>query len=287
MPNAILLEPIEGDDGPCGPNLQWNPEFIQLSQDFEAAKTGGGESTVLDGEAVTSDPPTFEEVLEQAEILCKQTKDIRVLIVYAEACWFEHGLSGFADAMTDLMVVIETWASPEDGIWPRADEDDGDLGERAAPLGKLISRIPILTNTLGWGEEQVEISERLRVTAQLKEVFDVWSSRLEPALGTEGASIVSGWKTLQTILGDDSVAGGVDEDGEKTGLPGGDAWDLIERAAELMANQDRHSPALPVLRLLATWRSLDIIEISLDMKTSGVALEQMLESINRQLTGGN
>ena len=61
-----------------------------------------------------------------------------------------------------------------------------------------------------------------------------------------------------------------------------DAWDLVERAAEAMAGQDRHSPALPVLRMLVGWRSLDIIDIAGVLKRSGISLEQLLESINKQ-----
>ena len=49
-----------------------------------------------------------------------------------------------------------------------------------------------------------------------------------------------------------------------------------------MTRQDRHSPALPVLQLLAGWRSFDIVEIADAMKQSGISLEQLLESVKKQ-----
>ena len=49
-----------------------------------------------------------------------------------------------------------------------------------------------------------------------------------------------------------------------------------------MVEQDHHSPAVPLLRLLAGWRSLEIIDIVEKMKASGVTLEQLMESVKRQ-----
>ena len=66
-----------------------------------------------------------------------------------------------------------------------------------------------------------------------------------------------------------------------------DAWDAIERAMTLMVEQNRHSPAVPVLRLLLGWRELDLVEISQRMRTAGISLEQLLDSIKSQLDAGH
>ena len=61
-----------------------------------------------------------------------------------------------------------------------------------------------------------------------------------------------------------------------------DPWNLIDRAVKRMMVVDHHSPALPILRLLASWRDVGIIEIADTMKASGISLEQLLESIKAQ-----
>ena len=84
----------------------------------------------------------------------------------------------------------------------------------------------------------------------------------------------------------DGLAGEVEAAGTEPGAlasaPAVSVWDLIDRAAEQMTRQDRHSPALPVLQLLAGWRSFDIVEIAAAMKQSGISLEQLLESVKKQ-----
>lgn len=289
MVHTIFTEPVEGDD-PCGPDMQWNTDFVQLSQDFEMAKVQSADTATIDGELADSgDQATFEEIVEKAEELLKKTKDIRLMAMYAEASWYDSGLAAFSSSMEGIAVAIETWGDHETGVYPRADEDDGDLGMRVAPLGKLINQISFLSNTIGWGDKQPEISERQAISAELKGVFDSWTARFETAFGDGLPSSITAWKALQKIVGDgDAAEEQADDAGPATGgarLAGGDAWDVVERAAELMAHQDHHSPALPVLRMLGRWRSLGIIEIANDMKISGVTLEALLESIKKQTTG--
>jgi predicted component of type VI protein secretion system len=288
MSDAIFLTPVGGDD-PCGPDLRWDPVFLQLSQALDAAVAQESDSIVdakvADAGAST---PTFEDVVEMARTLSTRTKDLRVLAIYVEARWRDEGLAAFADAMEDLVAVVETWPGLDGGVHPRADEEDGDLALRAAPLGRLLILVPVLTDAIGWGTH-LEISDRLEAGAALRGVFEAWNDRLDPAFGPDLPPCMEAWGALQKLLAGD--APGVEQGGEEatgTGMPGaalptGDAWDVVEHAAELMAKQDRHSPALPVLRLLASWRSLGIIEIVDAMGTSGVSLEQLLESIKRQL----
>ena len=154
MMTTALTAPVPGDD-PCGADLQWDPTLIRLDQMMTASIAQ--DEAVVDGDRITSDSPTFKEIRRMAEGLCTRTKDIRVLAIFVEACWHDQGLASFAEAMETLVVVAETWPDADSGVYPRADEDDGDLSVRAAPLGKLLYRIPSLAQTVGWGGEHPEL----------------------------------------------------------------------------------------------------------------------------------
>lgn len=283
MPNPIFLTPVSEDD-PCGPDLRWDADFLALGDKFAAAAAQGA-AAVVDGEVEAAPEGAFDEVAELARSLSERTKDVRVLAIHAEASWHQGGLVAFADAMEDLAGALETWPGGEDGIHPRADEVDGDLGERAAALGKLLNQIPPLCATVGWSG-QVSDAERVASAAALKDVFGSWTARLEPAFGTDLPSSVEAWRALQALVGpvaapaaaaDDETAGDV-----VAVPPPTDAWDLVDQALERMVEQDHHSPALPLLRLLSSWRTLGIIDIADRMRGSGVTLEQLLASVKQQ-----
>lgn len=288
MPNAKLLEPIEGDE-PCGPDMRWDADFVQLIQDFEAFKAQNEELGVIEGELAGSSSLSAEEVLNKAEYLCTKTKDLRIMALYAEGCWYDGGLGGFAEALEDLVTVVQTWPDINEGVHPRADEDDGDLSERLGPVSLLLRQIPTLAHAIGWGEKQPEISERQRVAGILKGIFNSWSKNISDAFAGDPPSCIDALKSLKPFLDEGGAVASdeavVDSGGATTMQTSADAWDLIERAAEAMAQQDRHSPALPVLRLMGKWRAASLIEIADQMKASGVPLEMFLESIKRQQTG--
>ena len=282
MANPKLLTPVAGDD-PCGPDLRWDTAFTGL-MDALAAAAAEDEGSVVDAEVRRSDRRTFEEIAGMAAELSARTKDVRVLAVHAEASWRDGGLAAFADAMADVVAVFETWPDPADGVHPRA---DGDLGERAAALGRLLNRIPELAASIGWSAE-TDAQRKVECSATLGGVFDRWTDRLEPAFGPDLPSPSDAWRSLQGLVvasdESDGLAAEMDSAMSEPGVPApaADVWDLVDRAAERMARQDRHSPALPVLRLLSGWRSLDIVEIADAMKQSGISLEQLLESVKKQ-----
>ena len=200
------------------------------------------------------------------------------------------GISAFASTIADLAAVIELWPDHHEGVHPRADEEDGDLGERAAPLGKLLNRIPELARTVGWGPQgEGTGAERLELAQNLRHVFTRWDERLGPALGTSLPVVSDAWQALRPYapsIADDAEAG--DEADEDELAPtavsrSADPWELIERAEELMQVSAPHSPALPVLGMLLRWREKNIIDVMLAMRASGVTLEQLLEAIRMQM----
>ena len=283
MAESIILTPVSEDD-PCGPDLRWDADFLNLQDAFTKSVSSGAVS-VVDAEVVAVEATTFDEVVAMAAALMARTKDLRVLAMHAEAAWYAGGLVAFASAMEDLVGALETWPAPDVGIHPRADEFDGDLGERAGAVGALLNKVPSIAATAGWGAASG--AEKVASAALLRGVFGAWTTRVEEAFGPDTPSAMDAWKSLQPLVG------GLEPGGEEPEEEGGavptvgavqtvDAWDLIDRAVEQMSVQDHHSPALPLLRLLATWRALGIVEIVDKMKTSGVTLEQLMESVKRQ-----
>ena len=285
MSNPALLEAVPGDD-PCGPDMRWNTEYLTMAQDFETLMNE--DSAVADAEFAAVDQQKFEDIVVSAEELCRKTKDVGILAIYVEACWRDQGLAAFADAMDDFVAVIEQWSDPDNGVHPRADPDDGHLGERAAPLGRLLARIPSLAATVGWGRNEPEVSVRNDVTGRMQALFQDWSTRLGTAFGSELPSKESAWSALSPVLGTVQIAEELtDEEGAILGAsmaqaPSASPWDLVDRAAELMAQQERHSPAVQVLRLISTWRSRDLVEIMESMSSTGMQLEQVLQSMRQQ-----
>ena len=284
MPNPTILEPVAEQD-PCGPDLRWDDEFLGLMDAFAAAGARGAAS-IVEGELAESKGRAFDEVIDRAVALSARSKDIRILAACAEASWHQGGLAAFAWAMEDLVAVQEKWPGADDGVHPRADGPDGDLGERIAALGRLLNRVPALAATIGWGSPS-DIADRRACAATLQGVFGAWDERLRDVFGGQPPSVKKAWRELERLIEKDLTARDQAGDGTLSGIATPpceiDAWDLIDQALCRMSAQDHHSPALPLLRLLSTWRSLGIIEIVDRMHGSGVTLEQLMESVKRQL----
>ena len=291
MADTLISTPVEGSD-PCGEDLRWDPDFMNVMSRFDALVAQEREG-VVEGDLASSDAVDVDRFIVSVDRLCERTKDLRLLAVRAEVLWRGRGLAAFADALEELVAAAGRWPDPASGIHPRADPDDGDLGERVAPLARLLATARPLVAIVGWGRTPT-LDERLAAGSALKGVFDAWSSRLEPAFGDDVPSRSDAWEAIGTLLPAAAPAAGEDESADPpsrpaelgTSAPPADAWDLMERAAELLATQDRHSPALPVLHLLLMWRPLGIIEIAGGMRQSGVTLEQLLDAVHSQLSGG-
>ena len=155
-----------------------------------------------------------------------------------------------------------------------------------AALGLLLNRVPALAATVGWGSP-ANVADRRACAVTLHGVFGAWDKRLQDAFGGQPPSAKNAWRELERLIENDLNACGPSDDDTPSESPARpteiDAWDLIDQALRRMTAQDHHSPALPLLRLLSTWRSLGIIEIVDRMHGSGVTLEQLMESVKRQL----
>ena len=289
-----LLAPVSDSD-PCGPDLQWDPAFTSLLSDFQAA-TADAKGGVVGAETVDDGSVSLDSLFVRANRLLASTKDLRVLAVRVEIAWRQTGLKGFHDALEEALEFLARWPDPREGIHPRADdEDETDLGERAVPLSRLLLGVPALASTLGWGNTP-ESPERLAVAIKLEKLFASWTSRTEAALGGDAPSATTAWKALQPVLAPVLTQAAHDRGGEAdrevegalTAATQGDvlesdAWDVLERACELMAKQSPHSPAIPALQVVASWRNLDILKLANRLKPSGITLEAQLDAYRKYL----
>ena len=282
----VLLTPVSEDD-PCGPDRRWEPEMQRLSNAFARA-VRGSEGAVVGAETISVQTASLDDIRNEALALSRTTKDVGVLAIYAEASWRQQGLAGFAQALEAAVKAMEKWPDPSRGVHPRADEDDGDLGERRAALGRLVRQIPTLAAAVGWGTDSDTMS-REETAAALTGVFEMWAPRLGACYGGELPPPSEAWRALQGLLagvrskfrdvesGDDASA----DAGSQAAAPM-DVWELIDLTIDRMSEQNRHSPALPVLRLVSEWRNLELTEISERMKASGVSIEQLMEAVRKQ-----
>ncbi len=285
MPNEVLLQPLAGDD-PCGRDLRWDPDFMAADQLLEGMPLQEDMSAVQ-GEEVFQDSQ-IGELEAKVDSLVARTRDMRVMAIRAELAWRRGGLTEFATAMEDAIALAERWPDPGTGFHPRADEEDGDLDERSASLGKLLNRMPQLAATLAWGDKEPPLDARHEAATILRGIFEHWTTRLEAAFGAKIPPRDTVWPAIRKLIGEAQLTGTEsEEEGDSMSmLPGGsvDAWDLVERAVEAMSQQDKHSPALPILKMLLNWRSADILDIVELQRNSGVTLEQLLESARNQIS---
>ena len=132
----VLLEDLE-EAAPCGPNLEYDPAFLELEQ------SALGKPEVQYGDTlVPAVPPEWKQVKKQALDLFARTHDLRVAVPLVRALLALHALPGFADGMRLLeRLVVERW----DGVHPELDpDDDNDPTLRINSLAQLTDPATIL-----------------------------------------------------------------------------------------------------------------------------------------------
>ena len=288
------LVPVSDGD-PCGPDLRWDPEVTGLdtvvAQVFSADDQG-----VVEGEvSVPAGVPVPRELAESTRSLLDRTKSIPVLAAHARALWMAEGLAGLALGLEALVAVVERWPDPATGVHPRADED-GDLGERYAALARSLHDLPRYASRIGWGKTTDDAA--MRSTAErLRVLFDAWGTRLGPALAGDVPAAADLWRTLRGLEGMEgllSEAGAPpDEEGgeHETAADGtasppartDDPWALLDATLLAMERNNRHSPAVLMLRLIATWKDKDVTYIVKSMGDAGLGLEALVKALQAQI----
>jgi type VI secretion system protein ImpA len=111
-----LLQEVSPDE-PCGPNLEYDPEFLELEQALQ------GKPEVQYGDTITpAVPPEWKVVKRLATGLLERSRDLRVVMALARAGLALHGMDGLAESMTLARRLLdERW----DSVHPQLDPDDG------------------------------------------------------------------------------------------------------------------------------------------------------------------
>ena len=122
---ASWLTPLPDDTAPCGPDLEYDNDFLALNQ----AATGKPESTFGPAEA-----PDWRSVVEQAEDLLGRSRDLRLAVLWLRGKLHTSGYGALAVGLRLINGLIEQlW----DHVHPLPDPDDGDPYARINTLTTL------------------------------------------------------------------------------------------------------------------------------------------------------
>jgi type VI secretion system protein ImpA len=124
-----LLEPV-AEQGPCGPNLEYDLEF----QALETAAKGKDEQVIGD-KRIPPVPPDWADVRERAGRLFARSKDLRIALLWTRAAIALSGLVGLRDG---LAVIHRLLGSYWDTLHPQIDPADNDPGFRVNVLAGLL-----------------------------------------------------------------------------------------------------------------------------------------------------
>lgn len=111
----VLLQDV-APDAPSGPDLEYDPAFMELEQNAL------GKPEVQYGKTVVpATPPEWKDVKRQAIELLNRTHDLRVAMHLVRALLALHALPGFADGVRLIERLLDAhW----DSVHPALDPDD-------------------------------------------------------------------------------------------------------------------------------------------------------------------
>jgi len=119
MDTDALLDPIAAD-APCGPDLEYDSEFMALDQ----AARGKAEQQFGDT-LVPAEEPDWADVQHRAVALFPRTKDLRVAVLLTRALTRVEGMPGLASGLKVIGALLERYwdqvhpcLDPEDGLDP-------------------------------------------------------------------------------------------------------------------------------------------------------------------------
>ncbi len=119
------LQPLPDAEGPCGKDLEYDLEFLELMRVAE-----GKPETQFSA----AEPPNWRDVREQSEALMARTRDLRIAMLWLRAM---VNLTGFSAAAPGLRLLNTLLADFPDNVHPMPDPSDGDEYARANVLATL------------------------------------------------------------------------------------------------------------------------------------------------------
>lgn len=131
-----LLRPVDADS-PCGPDLEYDPDFLALEQ----AASSKAEREIGDT-LVAAQPPDWKQVARLAPALLARTKDLRAALALTQAQTALRGISGLADGLELIDGLVRSYW---DGVYPLLDaDDDNDPTMRMNALAPLADASGLL-----------------------------------------------------------------------------------------------------------------------------------------------
>ena len=126
---ALLTE--VSPDAPCGPDLEYDPEFMALEQAAQGKPEQQFGETI-----VPAVDPNWADVRMRAEALFGRTKDLRVAVLLVRAWLRSAEFPGLCDGLTLLHQMLERYW---DQVYPRIEaEYDNDPTMRLNVLNALL-----------------------------------------------------------------------------------------------------------------------------------------------------
>lgn len=104
------------DDEPCGPDLEYDPDFMALEQNIE----GTPEKQIGD-RIEPAQPPNWKLVKKDALALLERSCDLRLIMYLTRAMLNMDGILGFARALSLMQRAVDAYW---DSIRPQLDPDD-------------------------------------------------------------------------------------------------------------------------------------------------------------------
>ncbi len=170
MEIEALLAPIS-QDSPCGPDLEYDPDFMALEQACQ------GKPERQTGEIiVAAEEPNWIDMKQRAGTLFSRTKDLRVAMLFTRALTHCDGLEGLASGLKLLHGLL---ASYWESVHPGIDPDEGPV-TRLNVLASLGNPDTLLHDVRGVNFVSTGSHARLSV----RDVLIVMSKF--PAAGSEG-----------------------------------------------------------------------------------------------------
>lgn len=123
------------EDEPSGPNLEYDPDFLELEQAIL------GKPEVQYGDTITpAVPPEWKVVKNLAQDLLIRSRDLRVAVPFARALMALSALPGFADGLCLIRRYLdELWAT----VHPQLDPDDDN--DPMLRINSLTSLMDVVT----------------------------------------------------------------------------------------------------------------------------------------------
>ncbi len=240
-----LLAPIS-DDAPCGPDMEYEPEFLALQ---ELAR--GKPEQVIGDEVRAAQEPSWPSVQDEAQALFSATKDLRVAGILHLALIKTAGVEGFE---TGFNIIRELLEQQWDHVHPMLDvEDDNDATLRVNSLMTALASDEVLAAL-----RLSPLVESRQFGKHSLRSYRIATGALRPATDGEDVDLQQELSRLEAAFADASLE------------------DLSQTAAAISAASDHLNAVQHILLDKAGGISEDLKPLSADIRDMKALLEAQL-----------